>query len=168
MENKATTIWDIVALNKTFPLKEIGSELYQNLPSVVFGCLKRKLSTVVTELGQVTIFLQMLEVKRSDLEPNVTDEVLNAHVLAAFDGLRGSLKKAIYEHIECCILDKSLDFFDILAVMGSKSSLSLDGSRGRPVSCNLISSIVKSDPRGSRVRSGVYNCQKSMLKALPR
>ncbi len=73
------------------------------LPSSKLTIIENKLSNAITDKTRIELLLGMIEIIEiipSDLEPQMTNDVLNTRVLMAFDAFRNSLKKEIYVQIQ--------------------------------------------------------------------
>ncbi len=149
-------IVDIVHMCQFWNIASLVELIYQDLPSVQLEDLKARLSRKITDSIKIDLLYEMGRIGISDLEPDVTDDVLNAHVLSAFDGLQDSLKKCIYEKIRTPLFES--ERMDVIGD-GDKRAIIIDNCLVSLDDPNLASLIVRSMPRGHRVQTALVRLQ---------
>ncbi len=75
-------------------------DMVEDLPSSKLTIIENKLSNAITDKTRIELLLEMIKIRPSDLDPQMTNDVLNTRVLMAFDAFRNSLKKEIYVQIQ--------------------------------------------------------------------
>ncbi len=149
---------DIVFVNK---IKDINLELlvariYTNLPSVRLGNLKEELARAADDSERVGVLLKMRDIKISDFEPDLTEDVLDEHMRVLFDGLHDSLKKTIYKEIRLRgLLSTPYGSFDNKI----DPTIEIDGRVISLLSFNSGSVIFRHSPRGYMVEEGLMQVQ---------
>ncbi len=78
----------------------IIKDMVKALPSSKLTIIENKLSNATTDKTRIELLLEMIKITQSDLDPQMTSDVLNTRVLMAFDAFRDSLKEEIYVQIQ--------------------------------------------------------------------
>ncbi len=76
------------------------NDMVKDLPSSKLTIIENKLSNATTDKTRIELLLEMIQITQSDLDPQMTSDVLNTRVLMAFDAFRDSLKEEIYVQIQ--------------------------------------------------------------------
>ncbi len=141
-----------VSLLQGINLESVIDDLYERLPSVKLGHLEVELSRATDDYNQLECLAKILGIKISDLEPELTEDVLDKHMLVSFDRLNNALKETIYTEIRKQTLISLPE-----APHGSQpySSITIDGREIDLKPLDSGSVIFRHLPRGFAVRGGL-------------
>ncbi len=145
-----------VSLLQGINLESVIDDLYECLPSVRFGHMEAELVRATNDVEQLRLLVNMQNIEISDLEPELTTDILDKYLRVLFDGLDDAFKETIYTEIRHQAL-VSLPY----APHGSQlySSIKIDG---RMINLNPLDSgsvIFRHSPRSFAVRRGMVMLQ---------
>ncbi len=136
--------------------------IYRNLPSVQLAVVKDQLSKAITDDDRLACLSQMIKIVISDFEPEVTDEILNAHMLAALDDLGDSLTEQLHRFIKHPLCRSESEGFiqrdDKYFLMIDKVMVSADAP-------NFSRLLIKSMPRSARMATILLRMRDPILNA---
>ncbi len=133
---------DIIDATQYCNMPQLTKKLVQDFPSCQLSRIEESLSNGITEETRVGLFLDMLRIKPSDLDPQITYDFLNTRVFAVFNGFRDPLKGFIYGQIRSSF--REIDD-------GNKGVISLDGIEVSISASDFPALAFSSNPRNSRV-----------------
>ncbi len=143
---------DIVHMNQCCDVADIVESIYDDLPSVQLDFLKDQLAEKITDAEKLGILCKMIHLVTSEIEPNITEEVLDAYMLAVFDELEGSLKEKIYKRISSPEFKQEKK--GLINLQGT-DHLSIKGVMISVKDADFASLVLRSMPRSSRVAAAI-------------
>ncbi len=150
---KEVSVLDVlVRLSNKISIPDLIDAIYQKLPSVQWGNFESELVRGSTDKGTVATLQGMLEIVTSDLEPDVTEEMLNARILAVFDGLSDFIKQLIDEKIRQPLLYGEIEG---IVSSGGERCLKINEQMVSLADPKFTSLVLKTMPRSLRVQRAV-------------
>ncbi len=90
---------DIIEADQYYEIPRMIDAIAHGLPSSQLTLLEEELSNAITDETRVELLWKMMRITPSNLDLQITTDVLNTRVLLAFDGFRNSLKEDIYVQV---------------------------------------------------------------------
>ncbi len=139
--NKDGTV-DIIDAAQHLNMPDIIIEMTQQFPSVQLNSVEERFAKAITDATKVTLLYEALEIEPSDLDSQITHDVLNTRVFAIFDGFEDLLKINIYAQIRTSF--RRRDYHDnyLIKINGIDVSIADD---------NFPVLAFRSDPRDDRI-----------------
>ncbi len=136
-----------------YAMTEALSTIRSVFPSVQFTELPGFYRTQYTDKGQVRVLFRMIQLKLSNLEPDVTVETFKTSVLNLFKTFNESLKSEIYTEVQKGVLQQARSRNE------SEGYIDVAGTRVSVQDESLGKLIFEADPLGLRVQLGIQKWQ---------
>ncbi len=95
----ATGQLNVDSYQKFLGIRRAFNKIHQDLPSVKLARLHEAFNYRTTHKGRVYVLLSVIQIKLSELDPDVTVEILKKSVLDLFGALDESVKSDIYTKV---------------------------------------------------------------------
>ncbi len=160
LSKEASVVNIICESSSDMGITTIVDSIYRDLPSVILSDLATQLSKEEVDVIRLDIFHMITRVATSDSEPDVTDDVINVHVFAAFEILPLSLREMLCEYIRNA---RCFDETEGLVDCEGKLSLMINENRVSLTDPDFPLLILKNMPRSPRVIDAIHNCSSNIF-----
>ncbi len=139
---------DIVDVNRKIDLEGALTTLYSELPGIALSRHQKTFFAAKTDQERFGVIAELLQIKTSSFDPDITEEMLNAAVLNALDACSESFLNKFYEKIY-----RHVRFYEraSLQSIDSKLYLEINGVMTDIEDANFASLLVQNEPRADRV-----------------
>ncbi len=122
--------------------------MYSELPDIALSCHQKTLLSAKTDQERLGVIAQLLQIKTSDPDITLLEEMLNATVLNALDACSDSFLDKFYQKIH-----SHVRFYEraSLQSIDSKLYLEINGVMTDIEDANFASLLVQNEPRAHRV-----------------